>query len=261
MPTILLIESDADTREAMVELLDSERYDVVARPAIDPHFETAIPASIDLVLCDCVPWMQLRPKELLPQLVSWAYPIPVGLMSTSPLERSLVEASGVAFSLRKPFGMEQLLAHIAAQFSPVVPPGTDAEADLVYRYFEALTCKDWHALGALCTEDVEYHLPASNQFGQQVRGRDAFLDFSRQTFQAFSDARFADVKANRLPTGWTGRYAGSWTGPDGQRHSLPGAVVFHMRDGLIARIGVRLNAERLAVIAPAAAAVEQNDAR
>lgn len=51
------------------------------------------------------------------------------------------------------------------------------------------------------------------------------------------------------PHGLAARYQGRWHGPDGHEARQSGAVLFEFAGQQIARIGVRLNVERLETLA------------
>jgi DNA-binding NarL/FixJ family response regulator len=251
--TILIIENHRDTREALTELFREEQFAVVADATLERGLRRLERETPHLVLVDCGRQRDFAhgTSAAIRNFALRAHPAPIGLLATWPLTTQLIDSAGASFSFQKPFNLEVLVATVASVLSSEFPRGAHTEADLAHQYFEALSAKDWDRLGGLCADDVEYHLPAPNQYGQSVRGREAFLAFSRQVFSAFPDARFNNVRVAQLPLGWAARYDGEWTSPDGQRQHLPGGVVFRTSHGRLSCIGVRLNAERLAQMQPA----------
>jgi ketosteroid isomerase-like protein/CheY-like chemotaxis protein len=165
---------------------------------------------------------------------------PVGVMTGWRVDAEQVERAGFAFLVAKPFDVEQLVAAVAIGIHRALTPEQERQAEVVRRYFAALTDRDWDALAALCAEDVTYYLPAGVPYAGEVRGRQAFRDYSEQTFRNFPDARFEYVVVSALPNGLAARYSGTWHTATGEEARLSGAVVFRFAGERIARIGVQL---------------------
>jgi ketosteroid isomerase-like protein/CheY-like chemotaxis protein len=148
--------------------------------------------------------------------------------------------------LYKPCAMDEVLAVVGALVSLEDRPD---ETRQVLRYFDALTRGDWDALGALCTDDVEYRVPQGNADAYEVVvGRANFKQMARETFASFPDASFEVTEVSVLPRGAVARYTGRWTLPTKQVASVDAAVTFSFSAGRIAGIGVRLDTSDLKTI-------------
>lgn len=249
-PRILVADDYEDLVESLAEALRAEGFvvDTCARAADVARKLAAQHYSI--VLTSVRPHGP-HPAAALRDLVALAQPAPVGLMSGMPMDDEL-RATGAAFTLVKPFEYETLLLEIGRRARS--GPATPEQASVVRAYFDALDRKDFQALAALCTEDVEYHLPGTDpEFARTVRGRDEFRRFSEDTFRRFADARFEVQELVGLPDSIVARYRSTWTS-GGDPASLEGSIVLHLdARGRITRIGVRTDIPALKRDAPGSA--------
>ena len=143
----------------------------------------------------------------------------------------------------------KLLAAVAAHAT--APSLSAPQRRVLEQYFVALEQSEWAGLGALCTDDVEYHLPGDDpMLSRTVSGRGAFVAFAEETFRVFREPRFELQELISLPTGALARYQASWDA-GGQRASAPGAVVFELRGEAIARIGIRVDVQAIGRVAAA----------
>lgn len=173
-------------------------------------------------------------------------PTPVGLMTGHAVEPREATSRGLAFMLAKPFRGEELLAAIADALGSQVSAPARPEVASIHGYFSALSRRDWNALVALCSPDVVYYFPVPGPLGRMVMGREALRAYTSETFADYPAASFEDIVVHDLGHALVARYRGRWRGPGGERLEISGAVLFRIEDGLITRIGVEIDHERLA---------------
>lgn len=250
-PRILLVEGDGSLAQAIAGVLAADGCSVEAVTSFEAAADALAGRVFDLVVCDTLrggPGQRLLGQAV--ELQRRATPTPVGLITAYSLPRSDAALRNFAFCLGKPFTGEALLSAIAGALGGRVDDNTP-EARVIAAYFAALGASDWDGLAALCDPEVVYFLPIAGPLGRMVVGRAAFRQFAVETFAGFPSQFFSDVAVYPLAHGLVARYLGRWVGPDGAPQQFAGAVVFHLKDGLIARIGVDLDDQRLArVMAP-----------
>ena len=241
---ILVVDDDRDTQEALVEVLRDEGYETTS--AGDPTEALAKLANerIGFVLTDAFgpPPDGLADAH---RIAAAAQPVPVGFLSGWQIPPAEARQLGFAFVLSKPIEVGQLLTAVAQALGQALPDSAP-QARVVRAWFDALTARDWDALTALCTPDVVYTLPGSGPLARVAVGRAELRQLSEETFAHFPESRFGDLYVFATPLGAAGRFTSSWREPGGTRASLSGAVVFELRAGAIARVGVRLDAAALA---------------
>lgn len=245
MPRLLVVEDNRDSLEMLEMLLVSAGFDVATADGQPQAQRLLERGAFDLVIADLIlgskdpdaSWLRIQ------GFVELAHPAPVGVLTGWSVERDAPSRHGVAFVLSKPCPSTTLLAHIAAALQ--LAALDDDKVSVLRGYFEAIQNQDYERLGQLCTDDVVYHLPGNDpRFSNEVQGRREFLEFTEATFQKFVEPRFELHEMRPLPNGAVVEYSGSWRENDQQRR-LPGAVVFGFRDDRIARIGVRVDTDRL----------------
>jgi ketosteroid isomerase-like protein len=237
-------------REALADLLRAEGYGVTLAEGLEGAGRALALGQIDLVLG----FQPIQPvvddRDGTRALVDAARPVPVGIVRDWSRPGDDRGEPGALFTLERPLDPDQLMAALAVSLGRRIDATEDERAAAIVRYFGALDDKDWDALAALCTEDVEYVPPGGARFADRVTGRSAFRAFSHRVFRDFPDARFQSVEIFSGPRGLVARYLGRWTSPGSGAVALPGAVSFRFRGGSICRIGVRLDAVKLEALAP-----------
>ncbi len=108
-PTILVVDDDPHLREVIADALSDEGYSM--QQAADGEYALAhiARATPDLVLSD-VAMPRLSGVELAAHLTRQDDPVPIVLMSAT----AIAPPAGVAMFLRKPFGVDELLALVAS---------------------------------------------------------------------------------------------------------------------------------------------------
>ena len=124
-------------------------------------------------------------------------------------------------------------------YSDAISPARQA---LLRAYFARLERGEWDKLVALCDDDVVYRMPAATpQQTQTIVGKDAFRQFSAETFAEFLEPRFAATDMRVLGEAIVVDYDGTWRTKSGERASLPGAILFTFRGDKISEIAVRVD--------------------
>ena len=225
-------------------LLEHGGYHVVSARTVEEAATHLEREAFDLVLADfLVDTVSAATSwEAIQRLVELARPTPLGLITGWPIVADQLQAN-VAFVLRKPCSRDALFAQLVHTLQ--VPALSEIEQTRVREYFKSLEAHAFQKLGQLCTDDVVYELPGNDpRFSNQIHGRDAFVAFTGETFQQFRDAHFEVGSITPLPQGALVEYVGTWR-ENAERRRLPGAVMFEFRHDRIARIGVRVDPERL----------------
>ncbi len=248
-PRILLVDDNADLLETLFELFSMAGYEPVTCLTLERAVELLQTSDFAFVLTNLQSANAEEIAERLSRLLEAAAPARVGVLSGWKVPPEWLPRA-ISFALLKPVAPEVLLASVA-EYAAARRARPEDES-LVRAYFSALTAKDWDGLAALCTENVVYLLPGDRPpWSKRVEGRDAFREFSRQTFLQFPDAVFEVPAVYALaPPYCVARFRSEWT-HDGSRRALPGAVLFGIAAGKIASIGVRL----------ATGALDERDAR
>ena len=246
MPRVLVADEDFDTREILAALLREEGYEVVVADSAANTFLALEEARFDAVLVDSLESWPDNQFGVAEKVAKEAAPAPVLLHTAwrAPFAKD-PRAAGFASVLFKPAQTTDVLLRISSAIGGALPRTSAAEAEAVHAYFERLSARDWDGVASLCSDGVVYLLPGENKLSASVEGRQQFRDFTEQTFAHFPSAKFHEVSVYRTPEGLAASYLGSFqTG--GTKHDLPGRVLFRFdAAGLITRIQVGLNADKL----------------
>jgi ketosteroid isomerase-like protein/CheY-like chemotaxis protein len=229
-------------------MLDDEGYQPYVTGCLEDALLCLDEHLFGLVLTDLFSRAPSGALESVAALRERAHPTPVGVLSGWNVTPEEVVAKGFAFLMVKPFDMDDLLASIAKALGAPLEPRDDPRVTTVWRYFAALTARDWDQLAALCSDDITYVLPGSGPFSRTVRGRAAFRIYTEETFRLFLAARFDQIAVYAAPHGLAARFQGKWTMGDLGEQQQSGSVIFQFEGDLIRQIGVRLNDERLGML-------------
>ena len=246
-PRILIADDDRDIREALCEILSDEGYETVEVGSAAAALDALDTQVFQAVVTDVFAGPREARLAQVDAIARRARPIPVGVISGWQVADEEVREHGLRFAMQKPFDISEFLVALAQmRGEPLDPQKNDAAARAI-RYFEALENKDWDGLVALCSEDVRFEGPRSQEV--ELRGRDAFRRHAVETFTRFREARFKDFTCYATPGGIAVRYLGSWI-RSGGRVYLAGTALLRIEGGLIVRIGVVLNQTLLDRLAP-----------
>lgn len=245
MIRLLVIEDDRDSREMLALLLEAGGYATTTVESEAAAVRALQLGGYDLVLADL---MLGRPAHeaswsYIDRIVDLAKPAPVGVLSGwTGIERDAA-AHGVVFALRKPASRQSLFEQLAATLRlPALAPETVAA---LQQYFACLASGEYEQFRSFLARDFTYRLPSEDaRYANEVQGIDAFIEFTRATFEHLHDPRFELGAMRPLPRGALVEYVGSWT-EDGQRRQMPGAVMFEADGGTLSRADVRVNIDEL----------------
>lgn len=243
---VLVVEDDADLRDTVETALQEYGYDVTAVASLAAALAAVEQRTLRLVLCDLFATSARDPLATVGELRERAQPTPVGVMTSWKVTAAEVAARGFAFLLPKPFELDNLFARVAEAVQLAVTPERERAAALARSYFDALTRRDWPAVEALCTDDVQFGPFGAAKILPTLRGRAALVEYLTAALSNYPGARFDEIALYATPRGFSARYTESWPATDGSaERRQSGAVVFSFTGSRIARIAVRINEERL----------------
>lgn len=243
---VLIVEDDADLLETIATALGDYGYDVARAVSLADALATLEQHTFRLVLCDLFATSPRDPLRSVEDLREHAQPTPVGVMTSWKITAEDAAARGFSFLLPKPFELDDLFARVAEAVQPAVSAEHEREAALARGYFNTLTTRDWPALAALCTDDVEFGPLGAATLVPSLHGRAALAEYLAAALSSFPGARFDELAAYTTPLGLSVRYTETWPATDGSaQRRQTGAAVFGFEGGRIARIAVRTNEERL----------------
>lgn len=245
---VLIVEDDVDLLATAVTALRDYGYDVIGAASLADALAEVEQRTFRLVLADLFATTARDPLRSLAELLERAQPTPVGVMTSWKVTPAEVAAHGFAFLLAKPFELDDLFARVAAAVQPAIAPEREREAALARAYFDALTRRDWQALAALCTADVDFGPLGAATLLPTLHGRAALTEYLEAALSLYPGARFNQIVVYATPLGLSARFTESWSASDGSERRQSGAVVFGFAGDQIARIAVRINEERLRTI-------------
>ena len=242
---VLIVEDDADLLETVATALRDYGYAVTGAASLADALAEVEQHTFRLVLCDLFATSPRDPLRSVQELRERTQPTPVGVMTSWKITSEAADARGFAFLLPKPFELDDLFARVAEAVRPAIAAEHEHEAALVRGYFDALTNRDWPALAALCTDDVEVGPLGAATLLPALRGRTALAEYLAAALSNFPGARFDELAAYTTPRGLSVRFTESWPATNGSERRQSGAALFAFEGGKIARIAVRVNEERL----------------
>lgn len=242
---VLLVEDDTDLRATTELALTDQGYDVTSAASLDEALGHVDRATFWLILTDLFAVSGANPLQSVEELRARAHPTPVGVVTSWKLADEEVMARGFAFLLAKPYELDELFARVAATAGKRLPAERAWQEQAARSYFAALNGRDWPALAALCTPDVEYGPFEAPSLLPSLRQREALTQHIEQALIRFHGMRFEDVVVYEAPRGVAARYTARWPGMDDSERQQSGVIFFAFKGKRIARISVRLNEERL----------------
>ena len=234
-PHLLVVEDDHEILDVVQGVLHEEGY------AVTPA--TSLPASLvaleehlfHLVLTDLfLQPPQSHPFKSIQPLLTEAAPIPVGVMTAWRVSEDDTAQANLAFLLRKPFELDDLLRHLDANLHPSV--SSARQHQMVEQFFLALNAHDWQRLARLCISQVRMvplHAPALAPARSGLLSLQTTLE---QRVRALPGYTIEGVQVFPRPIGVSARYIVRWQGRDGIVHRTAGAMHFRFQHGRIAQI-------------------------
>lgn len=242
---LLVIEDEADSRDMLSMLLETAGYDVTSVAQEEAAVRELLHGGFDLVLADLMlghvsedeAWTYLK------RVADLARPAPIGLVSGWADASAKARLAGAAFVLRKPCSGDDLFEQLATTLN--LAALTRSAQDTLRDYFACIAAGEYHRFRSFLSSDFVYRLPSRDtRYANEVRGIEAFIEFSAKTFEQHAQPAFELQAMRPLPQGAIVEYVGSWN-EGNERRQMPGAVMFQMKDGLIVRADVRVNVDEL----------------
>lgn len=207
---LLVVERDPSLRAALLALLAEEGYGPSGVSSLEDALAALAQQSFALVLADLFTGHSRHAFTPAHILRRRAQPIPLGLLTTSPLVLEQPQRAGVAFAVAKPVDPTVLLTEIAACLKSPLSELQQRQAQTIQRFLEAWGIQAWRKLVRLCTEEVVCY-PASlvwETAGNPARGKLALLARFRQMRLRYHSLRIEAQGICRRPSGLAVRYRG-----------------------------------------------------
>jgi CheY-like chemotaxis protein len=233
---LLLVEDDPDILVPIQEALEAEGYAVATAESLPLSLARVEEQVYHLVLTDLFSSYGRDPLQSIRPLLAQAAPIPVAVMTAWPLAAEAASQAGVAWVLRKPFELDDLLRAVHQETQP--HRSRSLQTIVVEQFFAALNARDWKRVARLCTPDVAVRplsapaVAASSSPG----GLQTYRAFMEQRFSALPGYRIEDVRVFRRPIGVAARYLVRWDDREGITHRLAGSLHFRFAGERITQI-------------------------
>ncbi|HEY7418681.1 MAG TPA: nuclear transport factor 2 family protein [Ktedonobacteraceae bacterium] len=247
-PRLLLVEHDEGIRELLAAFLTSEGYAVSLSTSPAEAYALLDEQTFHLLLTDLFSNTPQDRFEYVDQVRILADPTPVGVLTGWNVGEEAVTQHSLAFLVRKPFDIADLLASIAASLNMPFSPVERRQAHLVQNVVELACTAEWDGVAGLCTEDIVFSDPGTSPLARTLSGKAAFCGHLQEWFSHFPGLRLEKVLVYRRPHGMAARYAIGWRNPDGGTGHLTGALLVEFAGERICRIGVRVNDEHVTAV-------------
>jgi CheY-like chemotaxis protein len=119
---VLVVEDDAQILRLVQQLLEKEGYHVTPASGLEAALARLGEQRFVLVVTDLFAGQEQEPLESIEGLVVAVAPKPVGVLTAWPVEEKAAQASGVAFVVRKPFDLEELVEAVRQETRPEPEP-------------------------------------------------------------------------------------------------------------------------------------------
>jgi CheY-like chemotaxis protein len=232
---LLLVEDDADIILPVQLVLEEEGYVVTTAESLPASLARIEEQVYHLVLTDLFSPVGHDPLQSIRPLLMQAAPTPVAVMTAWQLSREAATQAGVAWMLRKPFDLDDLLGAVQRELRP--RRSHALQAHVVEQFFAAISERDWHQVARLCTPQVSARslsAPAVS-VSEATGGLQAYRAFMERRFAALPGYRIDEVRVYRRPVGVAARYLVRWQDRDGVTHRLAGAMHFRFEGERIAQ--------------------------
>lgn len=237
-PHLLVVEDDRDILDAVQGVLQEEGYAVTPAASLPASLEALEEHLFHFVLTDLfLQPAQSHPLQSIQPLLTEAAPIPVGVMTAWGVSEEEIAQANLAFLLRKPFELNDLLGHLDANLHPTI--SSAHQHQLVEQFFLALNERDWQRLARLCIPQVRMtplHAPAVAATTPARSGMFSLQMALEQRVRALPGYTIEGVRVFPRPIGVSARYIVRWQGRDGIVHRTAGAMHFRFQQGRIAQI-------------------------
>jgi DNA-binding NtrC family response regulator len=114
---VLVVDDDAGILRLVQEVLEEEGYRVTPARGLGAALTLLEEQHFGLVVTDLFGGPGQALLGSIERLVTAAAPAPVGVLTAWPVEEQAAQASGVAFVVRKPFDLEELVEVVEGEVS------------------------------------------------------------------------------------------------------------------------------------------------
>jgi CheY-like chemotaxis protein len=245
-PRVLIIEDDQDTQEVLGAILSEEGYQVSLVASPQEALKLLDEQVFHFILTDLFTRQVDDPLGSVAALRAQAQPTPIGVMTGWNVSAEAVQRAGFACLVKKPFGLEEMLAAVAACLRAALSPEQQRQAEVMRRFFAVLNARNWDAALRLCVAQLRYYPAPDSSYlpARKLEGKDAYQAYVKEVFERFAVTRFENLLIYARPKGLAARYTYGLTLPDGQPQQRAGATLFRFRGELIAQIGVKIRRVR-----------------
>jgi len=246
-PRVLVVESDEQIRELLIDLLDEEGYATASAPALRGAFTLVDEQIFHLILADLFVGKSPHAFTEAHLLRRRAQLTPVALMTTQPILPEEAMRQGFAFLTPKPFDLEPLLEEIARTINQPLTAEQERQAEVVRQHFAAVTAGHYSALASLCTEDVTFYPPSNilSAAVRRVRGCDAMRAYLQEMMPHLPYFSISSMLISARPKGLAVRYSANWLPPEARMQRMTGVALYHFQGERIHQIGAGWNTRRL----------------
>ncbi len=224
-PHLLVVEDDRDILHFLQEALEEEGYGVTPAASLPDSLRALEEQLFHLVLTDLFSQDGHSPFESIQPLLTEAAPIPVGIMTGWKIPDDIVAQENLAFLLKKPFDLDDLLRALDAGVHPRL--SNLRQEELVEQFFLAVNAHDWRRLTRLCTPEVVVASPVSfSSTSLQLPGYLERLEERVSLLPGYT------IEESRVFARWEGvaaRYIVRWQSSDGIIHRAAGSMHFFFR--------------------------------
>lgn len=232
-PRLLVVEDDTDLLALISETLKEGGYNVTPATSLPDALRALENHLFQLVLTDLFREPnQSHPIQSIQPLLAQAAPIPVGVMTAWQVAEDDPDLANLAFLLRKPFELDDLLGKVDAELYPTIR--SLRRHTLVEQFFLAINARDWPLLARLCTPDVKMS-PPGNVTPVRI-GLPGYLGYLEQRISRLPGYTLEEAQVVPRQNGIAARYVVRWQDSYGAEHWAAGSMFFHFRNGRIAQI-------------------------
>lgn len=233
---LLLVEDDLDILFGVQVALEGEGYAVTSTETLPASLKRLEEHTYQLVLTDLFSPYGHDPLKSIRPLLTQAAPTPVAVMTAWPVSVEAATQAGVAWMMRKPFNLDDLLSAVQQELHP--RRRNVRQTFIVEQFFAALNARDWNRAARFCTPELVVR-PLSAPAVVLVGFPSGLLTYRalmEQRFSALPGYTFEEVQVFRRPVGLAVRYMARWEDRAGVVHHLAGSQHFRFEGGRIAQI-------------------------
>ena len=240
-PQLLLVEADTGLQAFLEIVLSEEGYALRMVASLEQALSLISVQRFDLVLADLFADTPRKVFKALEPLRERIQPIKLGLLTSWDVSPEVAENQGVAFVLRKPVAVDQLLAEIAICLDKALTPEQERQGQVVELFLGVLILKERRQALSLCTEDIVSYPPALPllPLAHPIRGKAAlerYIEVLRSSYQA---VRLEVQAIYSRPKGLVVRYHMWWTPAHGSWEMMGGTLLFQFTSDRIRQIGLQ----------------------